>query len=112
VDEGQQGDAGQAGADRVDTAAPLSPRYGGGFAVFGSASRSAVAEGAGGRSPMVSPVAAALVLFTEAPSTRRVTDAGNALSDGWGRRDLRARLPGHGRGDLLESRCVLEHPAR
>ncbi|MDW8803980.1 hypothetical protein P1P68_04035 [Streptomyces scabiei] len=37
------------------------------LAVSGSASHSAVAEGAGGRSPVVSPVAAAPVLFTGAP---------------------------------------------
>lgn len=50
-----------------------------GFAVSGSASRSAAAEGAGGRSPVVSLVAAALVLFTGAFLTSLFTPLPEAV---------------------------------
>jgi sulfate permease, SulP family len=59
----------EVGADREMVAvgaANLAVGFFRGFAVSGSASRSAAAEGAGGRSPMVSLVAAVLVLFTGA----------------------------------------------
>ncbi|RRR87545.1 SulP family inorganic anion transporter [Streptomyces sp. RP5T] len=50
-----------------------------GFAVSGSASRSAAAEGAGGRSPMVSLVAAGLVLLTGAFLTSLFTPLPEAV---------------------------------
>ncbi|MFI6655977.1 SulP family inorganic anion transporter [Streptomyces sp. NPDC050523] len=50
-----------------------------GFVVSGSASRSAAAEGAGGRSPMVSLVAAVLVLFTGAFLTSLFTPLPEAV---------------------------------
>ncbi|MFE0523660.1 SulP family inorganic anion transporter [Streptomyces sp. NPDC058954] len=50
-----------------------------GFAVSGSASRSAAAEGAGGRSPMVSLVAAVSVLFTGAFLTSLFTPLPEAV---------------------------------
>ncbi|WP_167828336.1 SulP family inorganic anion transporter [Streptomyces palmae] len=50
-----------------------------GFAVSGSASRSAAAEGAGGRSPMVSLVAAVLVLLTGAFLTSLFTPLPEAV---------------------------------
>lgn len=50
-----------------------------GFAVSGSASRSAAAEGSGGRSPMVSLAAAVLVLFTGAFLTSLFTPLPEAV---------------------------------
>ncbi|MER7577017.1 SulP family inorganic anion transporter [Streptomyces sp. NPDC126514] len=50
-----------------------------GFAVSGSASRSAAAVGAGGRTPMVSLIAAALILLTGAFLTPLFTDLPEAV---------------------------------
>jgi MFS superfamily sulfate permease-like transporter len=50
-----------------------------GFAVSGSASRSAAAAGAGGRTPMVSLIAAALILLTGAFLTPLFTDLPEAV---------------------------------
>ncbi|MFJ9007617.1 SulP family inorganic anion transporter [Streptomyces canus] len=66
-------------ADREMGAVNLAVGFFRGFAVSGSASRSAAAEGAGGRSPMVSLVAAALVLFTGAFLTSLFTPLPEAV---------------------------------